>query len=509
MKRLNIILILLILCVSFLLSSRMILAGDFFYLFDQARDYLLTKSIVENRDLVLIGTHSGLGGFFHGPLWLYMLVPIYILGNGSPIYFAYFYIGLQLTTVLVAYLIGSKLYGNKGGIMISLLIALSSVTWGAVSNTIGVNVEPLIFLGIFYFLIKFIRGNSKAFIFVAFFAGLSLQFETALPLVLIPTMIIVFLWNRIAVKNLKIITLSILSFILSISTFILFDLRHKFLMTNALVTALSGGKKEKGYLDILERFYSHINSLFGVYKSVLFNQDLWMTVIFVAILIFGAYLIFKSKEKYKKEFFFLLFFPVLVYLFFIFYPYPIWPDYVLGLLIPIAIVFYIATMKIWENVLGKILVITFFILTFLNVFSYLQSQYLKDYLRNNSSGSYLNQKSVIDWIYKDAGKGTFGYFVYTPEVYTHGTDYLISWYGKKYPQTRFENKKDTITYLILAPHLTNDEGAYAFWKKNTIRTNAKVVLTKTFNGNITVQKLSIDSGEPDVDPNYYQGLMFR
>jgi len=143
MKKIKYLLLFLIVFISFLLSSGMILSGDFFYLFDQARDYLLTQSIVQTHSLVLIGTHSGLGGFFHGPLWLYMLVPVYMFGGGNPFSFTYFYISLQLVTVLVAYLVGSKLYGTKGGIVISLLVALSPITWNAVPNTIGVNTEKL------------------------------------------------------------------------------------------------------------------------------------------------------------------------------------------------------------------------------------------------------------------------------------------------------------------------------------------------------------------------------
>src|SRR5664279_1344619 len=110
MKKLKWFLLFIILSLAFLLGARMILAGDFFYLFDQARDYLLTQSIVDTHQLALIGTHSGLGGFFHGPLWLYMLAPSYILGKGNPFAFTYFYIGLELATVFAAYVIGSKLY---------------------------------------------------------------------------------------------------------------------------------------------------------------------------------------------------------------------------------------------------------------------------------------------------------------------------------------------------------------------------------------------------------------
>src|SRR3989344_8878516 len=146
----------------------MILLGDFFYLFDQAIDYLLVKDIVDTQSFALIGTHSGLGGFFHGPLWLYMLSPIYVLSGGNPFSFTYFYIGLQLATVLAAHLVGSRLYGDKGGILMSLLIALSPVTWNTVQNTIGVNVVPVVFLGLFYFLIKFLRGDKNSIIFASF-----------------------------------------------------------------------------------------------------------------------------------------------------------------------------------------------------------------------------------------------------------------------------------------------------------------------------------------------------
>lgn len=509
MKRHRLFFLPLIFLISFLLGSRMILSGDFFYLFDQARDYLLVKSIVTTHSLVLIGTHSGLGGFFHGPLWLYMLLPVYILGRGNPFSFTYFYIGLQLVTVLIAYLVGSKLYGVKGGLLISLLIVLSPVTWGLVPTTIGVNVEPLVFLCLFFFLIKFLRGNSNSFIFAAFFAGLSLQFETALPLVLIPIMVIIFIWNKIALKNLKVIILSIFSFALSVGTFILFDLRHKFLMTTAVIDSFTGGHKDKGYLELKDRLPDHLNSLVGTYKSLLFNEDFLLILLLVIIFIFAILLIFKSKVKYRKEFLFLLLFPVLAFGFFIAYPYPIWPDYVLGLLVPVVLAFYLAISIIWRNTLGKILVLLFFAVTFFNVAIFIQSQYLQKYIQDSSSGSYKNQLAVIEWIYKDSGKGSFGYFVYSPSTYTHGPDYLISWLSKKYPNTVLESKKDKISYLILYPHLANDEGAYDFWKKNTLKTSGKVILTKMFRGGITVEKLSIDKNEPGVDPNYYQGLIFR
>lgn len=488
----------------------MILSGDFFYLYDQARDYLLVKDLVVNHSLMLIGNRSGLGGFFHGPLWIYAIAPIYILTKGNPFGLAYFYIGLQLFTVFFAYIIGSKLYGNKGGLLVSLLVALSPATWSPVPNSVSADAEPLVYLCLFYFLVRFIRGDAKSFIFAAFLTGLALQFETASTLVLLPTVFVFFFFGKKAYKNIKVILLSILSFALSVSTFILFDIRHKFLMTNSILHAFSGGQKGQGYLDFKNRIVDHLGGLLGAYRDPLFNQNGLLILLFAVIIVFALVLIIKNKKYgYRKEFLLLLIFPAIFFGFFIFYAYPVWPEYVFGLLIPVAFTFYLAISTVWKKSMGKVLVIIFFSLTFLNVFVFLKNQYLQTYPQPNSSGSYKNQKAVVEWIYKDAGAGKFGYFIYTPEIFTHGMDYLFYWYGKDHKGTIFENQKDKTTYLILYPHMTNDEGAYVFWKKNVLKTQGKVVLSKMFYGGITVEKLLIDKSEPLVDPNYYQGLIFR
>jgi hypothetical protein len=235
-------LLLSILFLALLLGGRMIFSGDFYFLADQARDFLLTQDIVDHRNLTLIGTHSGLGGFFHGPLWLYMLIPFYLIGGGNPLTFTYAYILVALSTIIVGYFVGSKLYGPKLGLILALLLAVTPSIWSYIPNTIGVNMVPLVFLLMFYFLIKYIRGDSNAYIFAVFFAGLSLQFETALPLIILPVTFASFFMNKKALKKPKVILLSIISFLLSIATFILFEVRHDFLMTRSLQTVFLGGQ---------------------------------------------------------------------------------------------------------------------------------------------------------------------------------------------------------------------------------------------------------------------------
>ncbi|HUD43917.1 MAG TPA: glycosyltransferase family 39 protein [Patescibacteria group bacterium] len=509
MKKISFIILVLILALSFFLGARMLLGGDFYYLYDQARDYLLAQNIVNTHSLILIGDHSGLGGFFHGPLWIYMFVPIYLLGNGNPMCFAYFYACIPVLTVFIAYILGTKLYDQKAGSIFALLLALSPITWGTVANTISNNLEPLVYLFLFYFLIRFLRGYAKSFILVAFFTGLSLQFETSSALMLIPTIFVIFLFNIAPAKNRKVIGWSILAYLVSITTFILFDIRHNFLMLHSLLNSF-GGTKQRGYLELNDRLPAHFNSMLGAYKSVLFNDNIILVILFAVIIIFAVvlFLIEKNKE-YKREFFYLLLFPLLFYAFFLVYPYYIWANYVYGLLVPVAIVFLLAIITIWRYRVGKVLVVVFFAVTFFYVSSYLHTQYFKPYQPDTTAGSYLNQKAVVQWLYADAGTGKYGHFVYSQDTFTVGMDYLIPWYGKNQKQTSFESQKDKITYLIMYPHQTNDEGAYDFWKKNVLHTNGQVLMTKSFAGDITVEKLAIIGQEPAVDPNYYQNLIFR
>jgi hypothetical protein len=281
-------------------------------------------------------------------------------------------------------------------------------------------------------------------------------------------------------------------------------------MTHAILGAFSGGEKGRAYLDLKDRIMDHLTGLLRAYQDPLFSQSRWLALLLVVIIVFALMLFLRNKKsKYRKEFLLLLIFPAIFFGFFIFYAFPVWPEYVYGLLVPVTFMFYIAIVTVWKNVFGKVLVVLFFVLTFLSVAGFVQGQYLGKYMSDSSAGSYKSQKAVVEWIYRDTKVGKAGYFVYTPEIFTDGMDYLFYWYGSKNPKTVFENQKDVATYLIMYPHMANDDGAYIFWKKNVLHTQGKIVETKLFSSGIIVEKLLIDKAEPPVDPNYYQGLIFR
>src|SRR5688572_10815215 len=78
-------LVLFFILLNILLSSWYVLHNDLVFNSDIARDFLLFEEISQKK-IVLIGPRaSGIPGLFHGPLWLYVNYPAYIIGQGNPV----------------------------------------------------------------------------------------------------------------------------------------------------------------------------------------------------------------------------------------------------------------------------------------------------------------------------------------------------------------------------------------------------------------------------------------
>jgi hypothetical protein len=302
------------LLVSLLLSARMFFSGDMMFLYDQVREMILVRDMVLDHKPILISTRSGIGGVFHGPLWLYTLVPFFILGGGNPFSFAVAYVLLTLVTVIVGYWLFTKLYNAQIGLLMAFFLAITPRIWENVKAAHGLMVIPLFYIVIFYFLILFLRGNKKMFIFATFFSGLTLQFETASSILLLALLPVVYIGNTIPSsfhkkqklslvlkEHSRIILLSIGAFIISIANFILFDIRHNFLMGKALLHYITThGEHAKGYLALPERFQQHLDALFAVYTSITPINNMVITCLLVTIIIVSGITLLQKRKTAKE-----------------------------------------------------------------------------------------------------------------------------------------------------------------------------------------------------------------
>ena len=514
-KTISIVITIAIFLLSFLLRAKMILLGDFFFLSDQARDLILVKDIVINHKLTLIGARAGLGGLFHGPLWIYMLALPFLLTNGNPLFIATFFIIVSLAIVFLGYYLGLRLFGKSGGFLLALFLAGSSTLYQTVPYTSNAQMMPLILIFYLFFLLLFIRHKERFFNFLsaAFFAGLGFQFEAAFSIFLLPFLFITaFVINNRKIFQFKRILLTIFIFVTPLFSHILFDLRHNFLMTRSMISLFSrpeGIKPIKGYerySDLAFRVGDRFISLLESFKTFLPTSSSNLHFLFLAIFIFSFLVFIKDflKKRIDKEYLTILFFPLFIYTAYIFYPLPVWGHYTLSMPVIIAVLFLLAIKKIQPFLLGKILVSLFLLLYIRAVLNIVYLQYFKSKTyKPTSDGSFVNQLKVVDSIFADSKGEKFSYFVYNSQVFTYGMDYLM-WYrgSKTYSFIPSSEKKKGLMYLVMYPN-NNDKSAHDYWVKHVVKTEAPILNKKIYNGEIAVEKRLISTDEEPIDSNYY------
>lgn len=506
-----------ILLIALLLRSEMFIHQDFYYLIDQARDLVLVKDIVVNQNITLIGARSGVGGIFHGPLWLYMLVPTFILSGGHPFYtLVPVFLIIGIATVAAGYFVGTKLYNKTVGLVTAAFLAITPLLIDATVSMTNAQVMPLIFILYLYAVITFLRGSDRHFILCALLIGLGIHFEAAFAIYLIPlTLVVVALRKKL--PRLKYVLFAIGTFILTVSTYVLFEIRNGFLMTNTIIQLFQNKREPlKGYeqfSDIGFRVQDRLLHLKESFFLFLTNQDPLSVLIVSSILIAGMYVVIRQIIKTKKfdahtkEYFFMLLIPIGYYLLFILYPYPLWEHYILPLTVSSVFLFalslnFFINKKESYFMVGIVLVLLLYpALNIIKNTNFTTPSYAQ-------SGTFKTQRAVSDFVFQDAAGKPFGYFVYYPGILTYSMDYLMWWSGKKYKNTPSDQKQHT-TYLIMYPPVASDNSAHAFWKKNVVRTSGEVVKRQEFPSGIVVEKLKIESSEGPADSNYYQNLIFR
>ncbi|MCL4377912.1 MAG: glycosyltransferase family 39 protein [Actinobacteria bacterium] len=506
--------LLFILFLGLLLRSWDYLRGDFNYFLDQSRDLLLVKQIVEDKHITLIGARAGLQGIFHGPLWLYLLVPTFIISKGDP-YWTLVPIFTIFNTLLIlgSFFVGKKLYGNKIGLVFAFFIAISSPIIQSSFTITNAHMVMLLFLFYLYYAIRYIRGYKRAIIWLIFFIGLAFQFESAFAVFLIPLTILVIIQSG-KLPKVKFLGLGFVLFLITTANFVFFELRHQFLMSHSALRLLSGKigvmRGYEMYGNIFFRIKDRLVEFINFFALPLYNTNLIFKLITYLLIIFGLILLKNKKEgKQKREIIFLFLIPIIYFTLYVFYPYPLWSQYLFGMMVLSCLFLSLIVNILIENESSILLVKAYLLLLVIFPLVSVLNQYFPLNKSYKHLSSYKSQKQVAEWIVKDNKTQTIGYFVYDPGLLTYNMDYLLPYVAKKNGKVASNDKKDIIYLILYSPPKWNI-GAGDYWIEHTVRTKGKVLETKKFKDtDIIVKKVQTDKNEPTPDPNYFQNLIFR
>lgn len=93
--------------------------------FDEARDAYISQEIYKTGDLRIIGPPANAPNLFHGPLYWYLIGPLYIVGKGNPYFVSFAFRLLNAFGVFAVYWLGKKYFNRSVGILSALLYAFS------------------------------------------------------------------------------------------------------------------------------------------------------------------------------------------------------------------------------------------------------------------------------------------------------------------------------------------------------------------------------------------------
>lgn len=302
------------------------------------------------------------------------------------------------------------------------------------------------------------------------------------------------LWNNIfALFTLPLICIN----------FIIFDLRHNFMITKAL---LNLGGSSKFLVPLNEWILQRIN--ITVSMQILINNIPTLTTLIFILVVISTTFEIKNKSKHKN-FLMLLAFYYFGYMFLSYFNKGTLLIDQIFLLIPISIT--------WLAVLaGGRYKIIFIPLIFLII--YLNFNFSKNYIDysitsiGRSPDSWTSMKNVADRIINEEKDNEFGYFVYSPDSFAYQQRYAMIYSFKNAHTKAFEYKKLSTTFVIVSPRpIDKPFMGEQWWIKNEAKIDATPREIISFPSGYKIEKFVLDKKEQEVnyDPNIRLELNFR
>ncbi len=476
------------------------LHGDILFSSDISRDFLLFDEITTKK-IVLIGPRSSTG-LFHGPLWLYLNYPAYAFSGGNPVIVGFWWVVLAGIFSYSCYVIAKRLFGKEAGYLMLAMTALYMAfhTRGMFNPHGAMFVLP----AFFYTFIRYVESKKVSVLLLhVFLAGAMIQFQMAvgLPFFLLSAAAIAVLSIR---AGKPIHTLALFAIVIPLGNFILFDIRHDFLLSHLIqsfVSPQSGGTVfpyQELLGDRIKMLFSSVELLradpgnrnlvlFGIFLYFLYRQirenkfrRIYVSFIYFYVGFFGLSFINKGYLLY-------------------FYLFPLFP-----LVFLIFCSFCTATRR-------SIFLVLFYVLLGLNTLTLLTD--IRDAQRfiGVSEESWLFLHTMSQQVVS-GNDAEFGYFVYSPDAFGYQPKYAMKYVSGHNQKKITYFRKLPVTYVIAAPPpKDNPYMLPEWWRINQLKLPESPSESVKYENGYTVDKFYLTPAQQSVefDASIDPGLHFR
>ena len=468
-----------ILIVLFLLGLILrlyLLPSHLFFGPEQGRDMLVIRDIVVNHKLTLIGAKTDISGIFHGPFFYYLASIPFTFFQGNPLAVSIFFVVLHALAVPLLYVLVFEITGKKRVSVIAA--ALFALSFQGIVYARWLSNPPLSILFVilfFLFLIRFLKGKLWNLIGAAVMYGFLGQVEFINYVLFGAVLIAVFfrymrIWRRtpIPILFLAVVIGSICAF----GTYVLFDLRHDFLITTSLIGLFKGGGYSQAFfpaaIGIGTMYIKEVAMTFG------FLQLVW-GMIGIGLLIYGWYVV-RRTQKLADIVLLWAVVPVIPLLAF---RHSILEQIFVGLIPAWIVGVSLGIETLWKKSvgLGMTVLLVFLLSNLFSYFRYIPESEHVFFQKSQARIRYSDELKVVHAIYTHAQGKPFYFQSFTiPIFWQDGWTYLFWYIGSKtYHYVPVEEDK-SIIYVII-PNIYDDPFLSLFqknWYNDTVSTWGKL-----------------------------------
>lgn len=230
------------------------LPQQYVFEYDRETDYNQVKSIVVGHKYSLVG--PTVNAFIYLAPWYYLSqIPFFILFAGNPIFGAYLIGSINFGVYLLTYFLVEKLTKSR------LTAFCSAVIWVGSANRINWIVPSLPLFFLIFVLLYEQLYRRKTILLAALLTlvwSLSLNFHPQM-IFLLPAWVFAifnFLFKTMKTQRPKSLLLIFLAFLIPVFPLIIFDLRHNFLDTRAIIHFLTSSSGKGDVVSRFRLFYS-------------------------------------------------------------------------------------------------------------------------------------------------------------------------------------------------------------------------------------------------------------
>jgi len=427
--------------ISFLLIGIFLLAlflrflyfpQNIYFGFDQARDAFVSQQILKG-DLKIVGPPTGVDGWFHGPLYYYIWAPIYFFSSGNPEAVAAFLRIVNAAGIFLVFAIGTVLFNKWTGVASAFLFAVSfeQSQYALYFNhpSLAVISVMIFYLGLsLLFFKKYKNGLIPALLGL----GLSLQFEFVLMyLFLVFTILMLAFKKHLPPLDKKVLLLSSGGFLLTISTFLLSEIKFHFRSVSTLASLLP---LVFGHTIGVAGYCQNIYLISQRFISDNFVSQEYLTCVLLVLLLIIVFARLFTKSEFRERLLFLL-----IWFFAGMLPYlnnkSATPLYYYSVASSVSLLIFVGFLinKVFQkSKIAAVLLLFIPLLSNMNLIMTYNNTGSIPTINVQSGMLLVDEEKIVDYIYQNAAGEKFAINGLTMPFFVNTTwSYLFQWYGLK------------------------------------------------------------------------------